>query len=68
MSQQDCIKQGALFKSLIYRVKNRMPRIEPWGTPQEILLGADLTLLNSTNCVESEKQLLTHSNAKPRIP
>ena len=39
----------SLFKSFMYRIKNSGPKIDPCGTPQQILWGVDLRPLYSTN-------------------
>ena len=41
---------SSMGRSLIYNKNSRGPRIEPYGTPQTILLGADVAPLTVHTC------------------
>ena len=50
-------------KSLMYSRKNNGPRIEPWGIPFTIILGADVCPLTQQTCVLLFKYDENHFNS-----
>ena len=44
-----------LAKSFIYDKNNTGPKIEPWGTPHDIVLMFDETLTYDTYCLQLDK-------------
>ena len=49
-----CVNLEALGRSLMYSMKNKGPKMEPWGTPHFIVCFVEQASLNCTNCWRQE--------------
>ena len=45
-----CVNLEALGRSLMYSMKNKGPKMEPWVTPNFIVCFVEQASLNCTNC------------------
>ena len=45
-----CVNVEALGRSLMYSMKNKGYKMEPWGTPHFIVYFVEQATLNCTNC------------------
>ena len=57
-----------LLRGVVWRVKRRGPRTEPWGTPYGSEKASEKLLPNLTFCLQFERLDLIHFNTMPSTP
>jgi hypothetical protein len=55
-------------RSVINIIKNRGPRIDPWGTPALIVRHLECALSITTRCFLSARYFFIHNNKDPCVP